>query len=352
MSDIVKVNLSDHDAKRIKSLSNSNDYIVIRIKKDTIMFLVEGNSYFKAVQLKCTASWSGNLKVDSDTLVNLTSGGFLGILKQGDKLALTYSATEQAFDNGIFKRITTTPLQMIDDMTLREYLTVIKGVEGNMLYISELVDLKDILKVCTYNKIGIEISDGYIRSSSNIMKMFKPIADKDLSIGLDIDALKEIEKFGTDCRMHNVSNYLVLTRNEFMLAVRKCTLSNIRYPDSIYSADLATTCSAVNITELFELMKSYNKNLNKLSEGYVLFDLVDSRIQVYNGRTSFYSQTFSKQLKTSSGFVANKVKLPLANMHGLGILKGQDDLVIYTYGNIIRLALSNGISLIMKGEVA
>ncbi len=346
-----KIIINAQQLRRLKTVMATSEYTTVRFNRGTAMLISQSISFFKALRLTYTGELQGNFKLPNYMLALVREPGYIGFVVKDNLLMLTFSTSEKKFDSGVFKSVVSCETVTVPDSVLREPLSIIRTAETNLLHINDLSDIRDIIKVCSLSKVGIEISDGYIRSASNELLLYKKISDPDLKLGLGLEALKEIDKFSTDCQMHNADNHLLLSRGDFFLAVRKCVMSDIKYPPHLYQDSLADTITGCNIENLYDMTRCYKFDKNIEEPPVVTFDVNSSLISIKGSKVVFKETTDYVAVPNQSGRTLRALKFSLVWLQGLSVLKGQDSVAFYTYNNLVRVSLPEGINLMFRGEV-
>lgn len=349
----IRFKLDKTTLRRLKSVIKVSDTCVIRCLTNKITFIGDNIGHFKSLTVNCVSDGRYIFRVDHDILSILDDVDecVMKLCSQGDKVVFQYASTDEELDNGFVDGMSRTPLNSVDEHLLKDIIVALKSVETSLCNIKELSNLKEVIASARACEIGIEFNNGLLVSASDSIKMFKEVEDDELSFGLSIEAIKEIEKFKTDCKMHSCLNYLLLSRDNFVLGVKKSICSGIVYPPQFRDRSQANSGAVVQVKKLSSALNVYNKRLDKEHPGYCILDFPQSTLYINNGKSDFVRPLISRPVECLSGQSLKTIKIPLGVLHKLSALfKDAETFEVYSYGKIVRLCFSSGVNILISGE--
>lgn len=350
----IRFKLDKQQLRRLKSVVKVSDTTIIRCVNNKITFIGDNISYFKSLTLDCYTDGRYTFTIDQDVLTILDDVDecSMAIVGQGENLMFHCAQNEEFLNSGNIEAISRTPYTSMDEHLLIDIIKALKSVETSLCNIKELSNLKEVIASSVACGVGIEFSNGLLVSASDQIKMFKEVEDDELSFGLSLESLKEIEKFKTDCKMHSCLNYLLLSRDSFVLGVKKSICSGIVYPPQFRDYSQANGGAVLQVKNLNSLLGVFNKKLDKDHPGYCEFNFEESTMYISNGKSDFVKPLLSQHVECSGSLTLSKVKVPLAVLNKLSsMFKESGTFELYTYGNIIRFRFKSGINILVKGEV-
>lgn len=350
----IKVKLDKATLRRLKSVIKVTDTTIIRTANNKITFIGDNIAHFKSLTIDCICDGKHAFRVDQDVLSILGDSDecVLNITVHGEKVMFRCASSYELLDSGIVDGISRTPFNSVDEHLLIDIIRALKSVDTSLCNIRELSNLKEVIASARACEIGIEISNGLLVSASDSIKMFKEVEDAELSFGLSIEAINEIEKFKTDCKMHSCLNYLLLSRDNFVLGVKKSICSGIIYPPQFRDRSAASGGVLAQVKNLPGALSVYSKRLDKDHPGICSFDFKQSTLYISNGKSDFARSLASKPIACAGGNVLSKVTIPLAIINKISnLFKDANTFEIYAYGDILRFCFESGINILVKGEV-
>lgn len=345
----VKFKLNKQQSRRLMSLAKTNSNMHLIVTSSLMAFIVDSIEYFKAVifdveTTSATTVYSFNSQLVLSTCIN---EGFLSIDVEDGMIKFSLNN-----DTGSYRStgvVSVIPPGRFSD-TIR-YLTLNNSEPYRL---EALQKAKDLVTLCSATGDNLVITNETVSTESGDLKVFAKLKDEYLkdTIGITKDGLREIDKFGTDCKTYSIRNFLIFSKPGYTLAVRKANITSADLIPEIYlEADAAIAHVVVDVSKLATFLSEMSTELLKQSLVKCNFNIKTGVFSISNNSEeySFDSRVrIMKQAEKGKNVMCFDIKdiYPLRKI----ITLDKNIVQFYLYNRILRLEIGP-VNVLMRCEL-
>ena len=331
------------------SLAKTNSNMNLIVTSHLVAFIVDSIEYFKAVTFDIETGASTTVYTLNSQLVlsACNSEGFLSINIEDGMMKLNLTN-----DRGTYRSsglVSVIPPGRFSD-TIR-YLTLNNSEPYRL---EALQKAKDLVTLCTATGDNLVITNETVSTESGDLKVFAKLKDEYLkdTIGITKEGLREIDKFGIDCKTYSIRNFLIFSKPGYTLAVRKANIASADLIPEIYlEADAAITHVVIDTYNLTTFLSEMSTDLIKQSFVKCEFNLRTGIFTIKNNYDEYSFDSKFKVLKQPEKG-KNTMCFDLKDIYPLRRIMTLDKDIVqfYLYNRILRLEIGP-VNVLMRCEL-
>ena len=273
----LKFIMSEQNVRRLNSILKSSESCYLVSTGGEIHFIVDNIDYFKAVTLEGDSSLPECfIEISSKVLRMIKAECAIKVKEESSRVTIEYYPIEENKPVQVWAKSFMT--NSMTKLQMRVYTSVLNSRQKRVFHTDSLANIKDLVLACSVTEMGVNFSKGQAVTQSNDIKIFQELMDKDLEFSLQPKCLKELDSFKVDCESYLIGQYLVYTRNNYTLALKKGVADTSLVIPSTFLTSASSRCelTAVLHTILPELSEVTMKNLD--DECYCILDFKNFRV--------------------------------------------------------------------------
>jgi len=355
------IEINSKELRRLSTLLK-NPEIVLMYSNSQLHFFSESGLFWKSLSFNVKCEEEFYIRIESSLFRYLLAReGILVFSIEDNKIILAFASNNKKFTAGEFDAVSEGEYQKVNKSILQDYLHMIKMAKTPELRFDSLENLKTLISACAAAESGLQVNNGYAIVVGDNMRIYYPLESNNLKAGFTVTALKEIEKFKTNCDAVQIKNYIILRRDEYILGVVKAVVNEDieQYvPTSFRQNAQALGVFKVNFKSVGFLLAGLDIELFKKTQTPPKLSLdFKNSVAVFSTernsvKLSMTTNSFKLNIESCPQVVSVSV-LYLSKLQRLINSKDQVDaeLSIAVYPDNLRLDFADGSSALLRGEV-